>query len=142
MRSIIALFVFFTALFYSCTAQKNLQLIESSQYQLVSNFTLDTNTNTTRFIKNENDLKEFYSSLKKEYKKSIPRKVVDFTKNQVALVPFDQINTYNIDSISGNEELYQLNLSLIKGIHLNNNQSNVLMIIVPNKIKTITVKNK
>lgn len=139
MKFSFAFIIFISALFYHCTAQKNVQIIEPSNYRLVTNFTVKNNFSKTQFIKNDVNLKNFYATLEKKYLKSPPRIMVDYSKNNVAIIPQNHINSYNIDSVSGNETMYQLHLSLIKNIKVENDSSNLLMMIVPKNIKNVKV---
>jgi len=52
------------------------------------------------------------------------------------------MNSYNIDSITGNEKIYNLHLTPIKGINQTQDSSNLLMMIVPKSVEKILVKTK
>lgn len=138
MKKYLYILILFTC-FFGCSAQKKYKTINEDNYSLIATFSLNEK-NSTYFLKNEIELKDFYKSLNNQYVKSVPRITVDFTKNQVAMVQKDHIDSYNIDFISGTDKIFQVNLSLLSGINSENDSSNFLMIVIPKTIKKITTK--
>ncbi|WP_333662697.1 hypothetical protein [Chishuiella changwenlii] len=138
MKKYIYILISFICIF-GCSAQKKYQTINENDYNLISTYSLDR-INKTHFLKNETELKNFYKSLDESFIKSAPRIVVDFDEKQVVLVYKNHIDSYNLDFISGNDKIYQLHLSLLEGIELENDPSNFLMIVVPKTIEKVTIK--
>lgn len=132
-------FCFLFVFFLGCSAQKKYDTVSNNNYKLITTFSFE-NKNETHFLNNETDLKNFYNNLNQTFKKSLPRKVVNFDERKIALVYKNHINSFNIDSISGNDKIYQINLSQIKNINLENDHSNFLMIEIPKSIEKITLK--
>ncbi|WP_282630369.1 hypothetical protein [Empedobacter sedimenti] len=142
MKFIYTTIIIVTIFLSSCSAQKNLTKVNQNDYQIVTNFVVKYNGLSTHFMINDTQLKNFYKTLKKEYQKSPPRVVIDYTKHHVALVNYKHINSYNIDSISGKKNAYYLHLSQINNIDYKKDSSNLLMMIVPKKITSVVVYKK
>jgi len=138
MKKYIYILISFICIF-GCSAQKKHKPVNENDYTLISTFSLDE-INKTHFLKNETELKNFYNSLDKSFMRSAPRIVVDFNEKQVALVYKNHFDSYNLDFISGTDKIYQLHLSLLEGIELENDPSNFLMIVVPKTIEKVTIK--
>ncbi|WP_313375524.1 hypothetical protein [Chishuiella sp.] len=140
MKKIIALLLLLINLgFISCSAQlKN--RVKTNNYKLISTFRSKNNYPTISFISNEKDLKEMYRSIIDPYKKSLPRTIIDFNENKIALIKKENIDAYNIDSISVYKNQYEINLSKIKNYNLNDNSTNLLMISIPKGIEKIIIK--
>lgn len=142
MKFIYTTILLVTILLISCSTQKNLTKVDEKDYQIVTNFVVKYNGVSTHYMINETQLKNFYKTLKKEYQKSPPRVVIDYTKHHVALVNHKHINSYNIDSISGKKNSYYLHLSQINNVDYKKDSSNLLMMIVPNNITHVVVYKK
>lgn len=138
MKNIITLIFLINLSYISCNAQLN--SIKTNNYKLITTFSSTTNYPEILFITNEKDLKDLYKSIIDPYKKSLPRTVIDFNKNKIALIKKEHINAYNIDSISTYRNQYEINLSPIKGYNIKNDSTNLLMMTVPKAVEKIIVK--
>lgn len=138
MKNIITLIFLINLSYISCNAQLN--SIKTNNYKLITTFSSTTNYPEFFFITNEKDLKDLYKSIIDPYKKSLPRTVIDFNKNKIALIKKEHINAYNIDSISTYKNQYEINLSPIKGYNIKNDSTNLLMMTVPKAVEKIIVK--
>lgn len=141
MKTFVSLIIILLT-FISCVGQKVYQKIPKENYQLLTTFSAQYELSGTHFFKNETELNNMYATLPKDYKKSLPRFVIDYEQNQIILIPHKHINSYNIESITGNEKIYNLHLTPIKGINQIQDSSNLLMMIVPKSVKKILVKTK
>ncbi|WP_313578712.1 hypothetical protein [Chishuiella sp.] len=138
MKNIITLIFLINLSYISCNAQLN--SIKTNNYKLITTFSSTTNYPEILFITNQKDLKDLYKSIIDPYKKSLPRTVIDFNKNKIALIKKEHINAYNIDSISTYRNQYEINLSPIKGYNIKNDSTNLLMMTVPKAVEKIIVK--
>ena len=139
MKNIIALLLLINLAFISCNAQLN-NSVKTSDYKLITTFTSRNNYPAVSYISNEKDLNDLYKSIIDPYKKSLPRTVIDFNKNKIALIKKEHIDAYNIDSISVYNKQYEINLSQIKGYNSNNKSTDLLMISIPKRIEKIIIK--
>jgi len=139
MKNIIALLLLINLTFISCNAQLN-NSVKTNDYKLITTFKSKNNYPTISFISNEKDLKEMYRSIIDPYKKSLPRTIIDFNENKIALIKKENIDAYNIDSISVYKNQYEINLSQIKGYNSNNKSTDLLMISIPKRIEKIIIK--
>lgn len=127
-------------IFISCVSQIVNEKIPKENYQLLTTFSAQYELPRTHFFVNETQLNTMYATLPKDYNKSLSRFVIDFEQNQIILILQKHINSYNVDSITGNEKIYNLHLTPIKGINQTQDLSNLLMMIVPKSVKKILVK--
>lgn len=139
MKNIIALLLLINLAFISCNAQLN-NSVKTNDYKLITTFTSRNNYPAVSYISNEKDLNDLYKSIIDPYKKSLPRTVIDFNKNKIALIKKENIDAYNIDSISVYNKQYEINLSQIKGYNSNNKSTDLLMISIPKRIEKIIIK--
>lgn len=142
LKFICLIFLSITTIFCSCFAQKNLTKISENDYQLVTNFIVNYNDLPTHFIKNEMELKNFYNTLKKRYSKSPPRIVVDYSKNNVALINYKHISSYDLDSVTSHKTIYYLHLTKMNQNNYEKDSSNLLMMIVPKHITDVVIYKK